>query len=274
MTVAPSAGHAHGSQRGHERLTVAAAAVAVLAVLMVPPVAAWLVDLVAPVDRFPMFELTDRAQRAAELPGANVLGDSVIVFVTPEMHVPALRASQRVLPSESAGMLVPLGVSGLLPMNPYLGPAGAEAVTSGLWPGDRVFSDLGPLVVGCLPTADDPPGDCTATLLIQHATGYYRYPRSLGSNEFLDRGTPMEAQIYDVLGGQVVIGGLPGTAADRVVVTMDDGTSLTAFTTTSPSPGDVVWWAVTTDPDAAPAEATAYDRGGNRLGTVDLNGQL
>lgn len=273
MTVAPPAPHAHGS-RGHERLTVAAAAVAVLAVLLVPPAVAWVVDLVAPVDRFPAFELTDRAKRVAELPAANVLGDSVIVFVTPEMQVPALRPSQRVLPSESAGQLVPLGVSGLLPMNPYLGPGDAEHVTSGLWPGDRVFADLGPLVVGCLPGPDDPRGECTATLLVQHATGYYRYPRTLGSHTFLDRGSPMEADIYEVLGGQVVIGGLPGTAADKVVVTMDNGNTLTAFTTPSASPGDVIWWAATTDPDAAPAQATAYDRHGNRLGTVDLNGQL
>ena len=253
----------------HQRLTIVAAAVSVLLVLGVPLVMAQLLALVPPTDPPARFTLTEHAQRVAELPGANQLRDTVVVTLTPEMHAPVLGPSQRVTPDQSAGILVPLGVSGLLPMNPYLAPRDEAALASDLWPGDRVFSNLGALVAGCLPQDTDPPGECTPTLLTLHPNGYFLYPRSWGSETFLEPGTAMEAEVYDVLGGSVVAGGRPGTDTDRVVVRQSNGSTVTAFTTESASPGDTIWWAsVTRDP----VEATAYDVRGNVLETVDLNG--
>ena len=253
----------------HQRLTVLAAAVSVLLVLAVPAVVGTLLGLVAPVGRTGEPQLTQRAEAVAELPGANVIGDQVIVTLTPEMNAPVMRPSQRVLPADSAGQLVPLGVSGLLPMNEYVAPAGTGQLVAGLWPGDQVFSNLGPLVVGCLPTAADPPDACTPTLLTEHHTGYFRYPGAWGSASFLEDGTAMEAEVYDVVGGQVVLGGAPGTDVDRVVVRTVDGDRVTAFTTTSASPGDVIWWAAS---PRRPVEATVFDARGRVLERIDLDG--
>ncbi len=253
----------------HQRLTVLAAAVSVLLVLALPAVVGTLLGLVAPVGRTGEPQLTQRAEAVAELPGANVIGDQVVVTLTPEMHAPVMRDSQRVLPEDSAGQLVPLGVSGLLPMNQYVAPAGTGRLVAGLWPGDRVFSNLGPLVVGCLPTATDPPGACTPTLLTEHHTGYFRYPGAWGSASFLEDGSAMEAEVYDVVGGQVVVGGAPGTDVDRVQVRTIDGARVTASTTTSASPGDVIWWAAS---PRRPVEATVYDARGRVLERLDLDG--
>lgn len=253
----------------HQRLTVVAAAVAVLLVLGMPLVVGQLLALVRPDEQPDPFPLTEHAQAIAELPGAMVLRDRVFLELTPEMHAPALRPSQRVLPTRLAGQPVPLGAVGVLPMNPYLAPRDEAALASDLWPGDRVFSNLGALVAGCLPQDTDPPGECTPTLLTLHPNGYFLYPRSWGSETFLEPGTAMEAEVYDVLGGSVVAGGRPGTDTDRVVVRQSNGSTVTAFTTESASPGDTIWWAsVTRDP----VEATAYDVRGNVLETVDLNG--
>jgi hypothetical protein len=253
----------------HQRLTVLAAAVSVLLVLAVPAVVGTLLGLVAPVDHTGEPQLTQRAEAVAELPGANVIGDQVIVTLTPEMNAPVMRLSQQVLPEDSAGELVPLGVSGLLPMNQYVAPAGTGPLVAGLWPGDQVFSNLGPLVVGCLLTAADPPDACTPTLLTEHHTGYFRYPGTWGSASFLEDGTAMEADVYDVVGGQVVVGGAPGTDIDRVEVRTIDGARVSAFTTTSASPGDVIWWAAS---PRRPVAATAYDAKGRVLEKVDLDG--
>ena len=253
----------------HQRLTVVAAAVSVLLVLGLPPLVGHLLSLVPPEEPPDRFPLTERARLIAELPGASVLQDRVIMFLTPDMHAPVFRPSQRVEPQESAGQLVPLGVSGLLPMNPYLAPYAASDVAEGLWQSDNVYSNLGALVVGCLPRYDDPRGECTPTLLTRQPSAYYAYPRSLGTSTFLEPGTAMQAEIYEVLGGRVVVGGRPGTDTDRVVVRLANDSTVTAFTTESASPGDTVWWASIT---REAIEATAYDAQGNVLETVDLNG--
>lgn len=256
---------------GHPRLTIAAAALAVLAVLVIPPVVIGLVDLaapVAPVERFPTFSLTDRARQVAELPGANVLADSVVLTLTPEMNAPVMQPSQIVLPDESTGQLVPLGVSGLLPMTPDLAPAGTGGLMSGLVPGDKVFANLGPLVASCLVGPGDTAGSCTPTLLTQHSTGYYRYPGAWGTATFLDDGSPMQADLLDVLGSRLVAGGLPGTDADKIVVVLADGSEVTAFTTGSASPGDTIWWASV---QRLPLLARAYDAAGHEIADVDLS---
>jgi plastocyanin len=66
-----------------------------------------------------------------------------------------------------------------------------------------------------------------------------------------------------------VVGGRPGTDTERVVVRLANGSTVTAFTTVSASPGDTVWWAALT---REAIEATAYDARGNELESVDLNG--
>lgn len=192
-----------------------------------------------------------------------------MLTLTPEMHAPVMRPSQLVAPDEPVGQLVPLGVSALLPMDPQLAPAGTRGLMSGLRPADKVFANLGPLVVSCLVAPGDATGSCTPTLLTRHATGYYRFPRAWGSVTFLDDGSPMHAELFDVLGGRLVVGGLPGTSAARVLVTLTDGSQVTAFTTDSASPGDTVWWASLQD---RAVSATAYDARGEHIATVDLDG--
>ena len=253
----------------HQRLTVAAAAVSMLLVLGLPPLVGHLLSLVPPEEPPDRFPLTERAQRIAELPGASVLQDRVILFLTPDMHAPVFRPSKQVEPRDSAGQLVPLGVSGLLPMNPYLAPYAAGGIAEGLWPGDKVYTNLGALVVGCLPRYDDPDGECTPTLLTRQPNAYFEYPRSWGTTTFLETGTAMQAEVYEVLGGDVVVGGRPGTDTARVVVRLRNGSTVAAFTTESASPGDTVWWAAITQ---EAVEATAYDAQGTALETVDLNG--
>jgi len=252
----------------HQRLTVAAAAVSVLLVLGLPLLMGQLLALVPPHDPADRFPLTEHARKVSELPGANVIRDRVILTLTPEMHAPVMAESQRITPDQSAGVFVPLGVSGLLPTNPYLAPSGAGELATDLWPGDKVFSNLGPLDVGCLPGTSDPPGECTPTLLTQHPNGYFVFPRSWGTSSFLEPGTPMEAEVYDVVGGRVVVGGRPGEDTDRVVVRLTNGSTITAFTTASASPGDTIWWAST---PGRPESATAYDRRGRSLETVRLD---
>lgn len=266
---------AHSAPRvDHQRMTVVAAALSVLGVLVLPPVVAGLLDLAAPVDSSPDHVLTERAEVAARLPGAKLIGDSVVVFVNPDVFVPALRISQRVRPESVVGELVPLGVRGRLPMNPYLAPGGSAEVVEGLWPVDKVFSDLGPLVAGCVSGVADPPGACTAVLLTRHSDGYFRYPRTWGSSSFLDPGAAMEAGVYGgydgAPGGQLVAGGLAGTDTTRIEVATEGGPPVPTITSTTVSPGDTVWWAVVSRP---PLAATAYDAGGAVVGEVDLEGR-
>ncbi len=254
----------------HPRLTVLAAAVSVLLVLGLPPVVGRLFQVVPPEEPPDRFPLTERARRAAELEGASILRDRVILFLTPEMRPPVFDPSRRVEADEVAGQLVPLGVSGLLPTNAYLAPPEARELAGGLWESDGVYSNLGPLVAGCLPRYDDPPGECSPLLLTRQSDGYYPYPRSWGTSTFLEPGTPMQARVLQVLGGRVVVGGGYGTGIDRVVVRLANGSTVAAFTTRSASPGDTIWWAAVT---REPVEATAYDDRGRVLETVDLNGR-
>ncbi|MGA9748528.1 MAG: hypothetical protein WBQ50_13805 [Nocardioides sp.] len=253
---------------GHPRLAVAAAALAVLGVLVIPVVAGTLLDLTVPrPDRFPGPSITERAQRVAELPGTNVLGGTVVLTLTPEMQAPAMRPSRLVVPSESAGQLVPVGVSGLVPMAAEFAPAGTGSLMSGLWPSDQVFANLGPVVVSCLVDPPRADGECTPTLLTQHSTGYYRYPASWGGADFLGDGSRMQAMLVEGLNADLVIGGLPGTDVDRVIVRLADGSAVVAFTTDSASPGDTVWWA---SAQGLPVSARAYDADGNELDDVRI----
>lgn len=258
---------AQPTARRQQRLTVAAAALAVLCVLLLPPFVSRVVGGVVPVDPEPETELTELAREVARMPGATVFGDTVVVTITPEMHAPTMAASEQVLPSESAGHLVPLGVSGLLPLNPLVAPEGMQELAAGLTPRDHVLANLGPLVVGCLREWHDPPRECTPVLLTRHATGYFRYPVTWGSSSFLEPGSAMQADVFEVLGGRLVVGGLTGTETELVEVLVDGGSVVTAFTTPSASPGDTIWWAVTTRPAV---RATAYDAAGHFLAAADL----
>lgn len=253
--------------RRHQRLTVAAAAAAVLCVLLLPPLLGRLLGLVVPVDPAPAPDLTELARQVARLPGATVLEDTVVITVSPGMQAPTTAESERVLPSQSSGYLVPLGVSGLVPLTPEVAPAAMHDLAAELTTRDHVLANLGPLVVGCLPERHDPPQECTPVLLTRHATGYFRFPEQWGSSRFLEPGSAMEAQTFPVLGGHLVAGGLTGNAAARVDVLVDDGSTVTAFTTPSASPGDTVWWAVTA---GSAVRADAYDDSGELLDRVHL----
>jgi hypothetical protein len=252
--------------RRQQRLTVAAAALGILCVLLLPPLLGRVLTPVAPIPG-PQAELTERARAIARMPGAAVLDDTVVVTVTPAMNASATAESQRVRPSESAGYLVPLGVSGLVPMSPGVAPERMRDLAGRLTPRDHVLANLGPLVVGCLRAWHDRPGECTPLLLTRHSTGYYRYPVRWGTGGFLEPGSPMQAQVLTVLGGRLVVGGMAGTDAARIEVRMDDGSSVTAFTTPSASPGDTVWWAVGT---GSAVRADAYDASGELIARVHL----
>jgi hypothetical protein len=253
--------------RRQQRLTVAAAALAVLCVLLLPPLVSRVFGGVVPVDSETETELTGLAREVARMPGTTEFGGTVVVTITPEMRAPPTTASEQVLPSESAGHLVPLGVSGLLPLTPAVAPEAMQELAADLSARDHVFANLGPLVVGCLPEWHDPPRECTPLLLTRHATGYYRYPVTWGSSSFLEAGSAMQAEVFDVLGGRLVVGGLTGTETELVEVLVDGGDVVTAFTTPSASPGDTVWWAVISGPAV---RATAHDAAGNFLAAVDL----
>lgn len=244
----------------HRRLTILAAAGAVLCVLTLPSLLVATSDLPpAPVP--PQFRLTEKAQRAAEMPGAAVLQDSVIVFLTPDSGASVLRADRKVPTTRAADQLVPLGVSALLPMSVGSAPAGSRGLAATLSPGDKVKANVGPMVAGCLLGAD-PTAECTPALLTRHPGGYYLLPGAWGSTTFLHDGTGLEAELYEVLGGWVLIGGIAGTATDRVEVTLSKGITVTAFSSGSVSPGDTIWWAAL--PRRA-VSATAYDEAGDPI---------
>ena len=80
----------------HERATVVAAAVSVLLVLGAPLAMGRLLSLSPPDTSGPDFTLTQHARLVARLPGANVLRDRVILFLTPGMHPPVFSAERRV----------------------------------------------------------------------------------------------------------------------------------------------------------------------------------
>lgn len=244
----------------HRRLTVLSAAAAVLCVLTLPSLVLAVSDL-PPAPGPPGSTLTEKAQRAAEIPGAAVLRDSVIVFLTPESGAQVMRAERRVPTGLAADQLVPLGVSILLPMSPATAPAGSRSLAATLSGGDKVKTNLGPMVAGCLVTRD-PTDECNPALLTRHPGGYYLLPGAWGSPQFLADGTGLEAELFEVLGGWVLVGGIAGSAPDRVEVTMTNGVTVTAFASGSVSPGDTVWWAAL--PRRA-VSATAYDADGGRL---------
>ena len=54
-----------------------------------------------------------------------------------------------------------------------------------------------------------------------------------------------------------------------ILATRGGGARVTAFTTTSASPGDVIWWVAS---PRRPVEATAFDASGRVLERLDLDG--
>jgi hypothetical protein len=244
----------------HRRLTVLSAAAAVLCVLTLPSLVVAVSDLTRPPEP-PRFTLTEKAERAARIPTAAVLNDSVIVFLTPESGAPVMASGNRVPTGRVADQLVPLGVSILLPMTPATAPAGTRDLAGTLSREDNVKSNLGPMVAGCL-VRTDRTLPCVPTLLTRHPGGYYRIPGTWGSPAFLDRGSGLEAEQFEVLGGWVLVGGAPGTSTDRVEVTLTGGARITAFGSGAVSPGNTVWWAAL--PRRA-ISATAYDAQGRTL---------
>ena len=244
-------------QTWHQRLTVAAAAALTLAVVAGPEIATGIGALprVTTHDD-PRAELTDLGRRALDgLPFAYQLDRDVVVPAETDPTVSWLTPVPR---ERIEGFAIPLGVRGLAPYG-YLG-------SSDLAPGwareidqdDRVLSDVGPLSFACTrwPGEDE----CSAALLIEHGEEYFYLRSGLGSETFLDEGAPMEVFVFDALDGphraQLVLGGLDGTVTERVVLTMETGAEVVAWTSSDVAVADeTIWWALVPRPVLT---ATAY----------------
>lgn len=244
-------------QTWHQRLTVAAAAALTLAVVAGPEIATGIGALPRATSRDdPRAELTDLGRRALDgLPFAYQLDRDVVVPAETDPTVSWLTPVPR---ERIEGFAIPLGVRGLAPYG-YLG-------SSDLTPGwareidqdDRVLADVGPLSFACTrwPGEDE----CSAALLIEHGEEYFYLRSGLGSETFLDEGAPMEVFVFDALDGpyraQLVLGGLDGTRTEKVVLTMETGAEVVAWTSRDVAiAGETIWWALVPRPVLT---ATAY----------------
>lgn len=236
----------------HERLTVAAAALATLAVIAGPQVGGALAGRIV-VDEprsYARDSLSEPARRALDgLPSAYQVGSTVVV---PAGADPDIAPGDLLDQDLVVGDLVPLGVDGLTPyaearpgrLPAWLGDLSAE---------DEVYAAMGPLVVGCL---DDGGEACSLGLFVRDFQEYTVFQRRLGSRAFLGAGTGAETLTVDVVGGQLVIGGMPEPADVAVEVETRDGSTVAGSTSTSVAPGRTIWWAKVDDD---PVVLTAYE---------------
>lgn len=238
----------------HERLTVAAAAIATLAVIAGPQVGGALAGrlVVDEARSYARDSLTVRARRALDgLPGAYQVGTSVVV---PAAADPAVPPGDLIDVDQAVGELVPLGVDGL---EPYVDvragrlPAWLEQLSDD----EHVYAAMGPLVAGCLVEAGT--DTCALGLFVRDFQEYTVLKRRLGSRAFLNPGSGPETFRVDVVGGQLVIGGMPG-GSDRLEVRIETraGDTVPGTTNVDVAPGNTIWWAKV---EADPVELTVRD---------------
>ncbi len=256
------------SHSWRERVTIAAAAAATLAVIAGPPLAA----SISGAHGFgendpPASTLTERAEKAlAELPFAYRLGESVIVPAATDFSV---NWSGTVVRERIVGQAIPLGFRGVTDYGYLSSSALAPDWTAELTAEDRVLADVGPLTFACTRW----PGveGCEASLLMQHEGEYYFFRSGIGSADFLEEGAPMEMFTFDVLGPngtrQLVLGGLGGTETKEVQLTLRDGSTVAAWASRGVAvEGATIWWTSVSSPVES---VSAYDGRGDvvqRLG--------
>lgn len=250
-----------------ERVTIAAAAAATLAVIVGPPLGAGIADARRDSgSRSPGIALSERAERALiELPFAYRLGDSVVVPAATDFSV---SWSGAVMHERIVGHAIPLGVRGLADYGYLSSSALAPEWTENLTAEDRVLADVGPLSFACTRWPGEE--DCAASLLMQHDGNYYFFRSGIGSAGFLAEGSPMEVFTFSVLGrdgpDQLILGGLGGTDTAEVRLTLRNGATVTAWASDSAVRGATVWWATVPSPVASIA---AYDEHGRVLDRFD-----
>ncbi len=270
----PAAAGPEPRRPGHPRLTILAAALSVLGVLVLPGTVAYLADVAVPDRTFPVVpELSNDAQEVVRRTGADVIGRTVIVPVRPGTGVPALAPDAIVPTSEAVGKVLPLGVRGLVAMSPAVAPPSIDDMATRLTPWtDRVFAEVGDLAVACLADPNGP-GGCKLSLLVQWGNTYYRFPGQEPAR-FVAGNAEMEARTYDVVGGYLVIGRMPASlpAGDvrQVIVSLQDHTIVPGTIARSVAPGEVVWW--TTRGATPPVSAAVVDAGGGRVASFFLAG--
>lgn len=220
----------------HERLVVAAAVVATLAVLAGPL-------LIGFVGRFGPVEdellLTPPAQRVLdELPGAFETDGVVVV---PAGTDPALAWFEEVPADRVDGAVIELGVHGLadygyLPLRDSA-PAWLGSIAST----DGVYSDSGPLSFAC--TRFVGAEECTGTLMMQREGRRFVFRSGIGLDELAEQ--PRVFRALDVSGpAQLVVGvAPPGTAWVEVWLAGEAHQRVTAHLS---DPGAVagatLWW--------------------------------
>jgi hypothetical protein len=270
----PAAAEPEPRRPRHPRLTVLAAALSVLGVLVLPGTVAYLADMAVPDQTFPVVpELSDDAQEVVRRTGADVIGRTVIVPVRPGTGVPALAPDAIIPTSEALGKILPLGVRGLVSMSPVVAPPSIDDLAARLTPWtDRVFAEVGDLAVACLADANAPSG-CRLSLLVQWGEQYYHFPGQAPAR-FIAGEATMEARTYEVVGGHLVIGRMPASLPDgdvrQVIVSLADHSIVPGTIARSVAPGEIVWW--TTRGGSDPVSASVFDAGGGRIAAFLLAG--
>jgi hypothetical protein len=210
----------------------------------------------------PTAELTELGQRAlADLPLAYQADDAVVV---PSATDPSM--SYAVDLHRIVGYPVQLGAQGLVEYGRFSSSADAPAWTSQITEADRVFADVGPLWLAC--TAWPGQEQCSASVLMYQDGNYYFLRSGLGASGFADADGGMRVFTFDSVNdtglAQLLIGGVARGQHEGVAdvrLTLADGSEVSAWTTTSHSPGgETIWWREVSVPVDA---VTAYDGRGD-----------
>lgn len=241
----------------HDRLVVAAAALATLLVIVM----GMSLPREGPGYTDPSSELTELGRRAVDsLPNAYQAGDSVIV---PAADDPSIMWVDEVPATRIDGVAVPLYVRGLVGYSLLNASRTAPGWVDEITDADRIYVDVGSLFIACMrwPGAEG----CGPTLLMQNEGRFYIYRSGIGSENFLES-RDMEGYIYDaVVAGErerLVLGGLGGTETEEVRLLLQDGTEVGAHTSKLVVPGATVWWATARQPVES---VTAYRANGEAV---------
>lgn len=251
----------HATDQHRHRRTVVATVLAVASVILLPPAAATLVSSLVPPPAADRGFLTPLAERAAGLPGAQLLPDFVVVEVDYPDRVPAL-ADQRVELRRLVGTPRYTLREGLVPLEPDHLAGRVPSWVEALEPSDRVYASLGAVVLACV--AGDGPG-CTESVLTLHPSGYYRFPAELPPPGRLGTGEPVAAMVVTSVDGTLVAGQLVGDVA-KVLLRTEGGT-VRAATASHPGGGTTVWWTLVSSDVTG---ISGSDRAGAAVGTATV----
>lgn len=249
----------------HQRLVVAAAAVATTAVIAGPALTLGPrpAGRSVPVDDGPV--LTAAARRVLEhVPGAFETGGDVVV---PAVGSPYILWTGALSPDLVVGPVIALGVRGLA--EPGYLPSGGKAPAwlQRIGTEDQVYDDVGELSFAC--TRWPGVARCTGTLLMKHAGQRYIFRSGLHLAPSPDKLTTFPV-LDDGLPRDLVIGAAPKAAA-RVKVSLAGQHHELQARTSAPGAvrGTTLWWV----PVAAPVSAVTFlDRDGAVLARSSFGG--